>query len=108
MRNIKVAVFVPAENADAMRKALGDAGAGSLGDYRYCSYSIKGLGRFTPEQGANPHIGEVGKEQVTDEERIEVICERSKAKQVITALRSVHPYEEPAFDLIPLLDEDEL
>ena len=108
MKNVKIATFVPAENADAMRKALGDAGAGSLGDYTYCSYSIKGIGRFTPQEGANPHIGEIGKEQVTDEERIEVICERSKAKPVIKALKTAHPYEEPVFDIIPLLDEEEL
>lgn len=108
MTNVKIVTFVPTKNADAMRRALGEAGAGSLGDYRYCSFSFKGIGRFTPEQGANPHIGEIGQEQSTDEERIEVICERSKAKAVVQALRSAHPYEEPAFDIIALIDEDEL
>lgn len=108
MKNVKIVTFVPVEDADKMRQALGDAGAGSLGDYRYCSFSFKGIGRFTPKDGADPHIGKIGQEQLTEEERIEVICERSRARQVVRALRQAHPYEEPAFDIIPLLNEDEL
>lgn len=108
MKNVKIVVFVPSEKADDMRQALGEAGAGSLGDYTYCSYSFVGKGRFTPQTGARPAVGEVGRPEVTTEERIEVICERSKAKRVIEALRLAHPYEEPAFDIIPLLDESEL
>lgn len=108
MKNVKIVVFVPTENADDMRQALGEAGAGSLGDYTHCSYTFVGKGRFTPQNGARPAVGEVGQPEVTSEERIEVICERSKAKRVIEALRLAHPYEEPAFDIIPLLDEEEL
>lgn len=108
MSNVKIITFVPAKDADVVRKALGDAGAGALGDYRYASWSVMGKGRFTPVAGADPHIGEVGKPQEVREERIEVIVERSKAKVVVAALRKAHPYEEPAFDIIAILDEDEL
>ena len=107
-KNIKLVTFVPVDSADKVREAMGKAGAGALGDYRSCSWSANGYGRFTPEKGANPAIGEVGKPETVQEERIEVIVERSKAKQVIAALRKAHPYEEVAFDLIELLDEDEL
>ena len=79
-----------------------------MGDYRYCSFSITGKGRFMPTEQADPHIGEANKLEVVEEEQIEVICERSKAKQVIAALRKVHPYEEPVVDIVPLLDEGDL
>ena len=107
-KNVKIVTFVPQDAADAVREAMGKAGAGALGDYRFCSWSVAGYGRFTPEQGAKPTIGEVGKAEVVAEDRIEVIVERSKAKPVIKALRDAHPYEEVAFDIIELLDEDEL
>ena len=105
---VKIVVFSPLENADDIRNALGSAGAGKIGEYDYCSYSAIGKGRFTPTQNANPHIGMTGMAEVVEEERIEVICERADAKQVITAMKDAHPYEEVAFDIYPLLDEGSL
>lgn len=105
---VKIVVFVPKSHTEIVRKALGDAGAGKIGNYDYCSYSVDGVGRFKPREGANPTIGEVGKLEEVIEERIECICERSKAKEVIKAMKAVHPYEEVAFDLYPLISEDEL
>ncbi|MEO6109707.1 MAG: hypothetical protein ABIP50_01710 [Candidatus Saccharimonadales bacterium] len=105
---VKIVTFVPSENADEIRQALGDAGAGQIGEYSFCSYTVVGKGRFTPSRNANPHIGEVEVPEVVDEERIEVICERSKAKLVINALKKAHPYEEVAFDIYSLIDESEL
>lgn len=107
-KNVKIVTFVPQEAAEAVRDALGRAGAGALGDYRDCSWSVSGYGRFTPKKGAKPAIGEVGKAETVAEDRIEVIVERRNAKKVLQALRSAHPYEEVAFDIIELLDEDEL
>ena len=107
-KNVKIVTFAPAADAGKVRKALGDAGAGNLGDYTHCSWSTAGTGRFTPQPGADPHIGTVGQAEAVKEERIEVIVERVKAKTVIAALRKAHPYEEVAFDILPLLDEDEL
>jgi len=105
---VKIVVTVPPENADVIREALGKAGAGSLGNYSYCSFSATGTGRFVPNKNAHPHIGTPNKPETVTEERIEVICGRIHAKKVIAALRAVHPYEEPAIDVYPLLDEASL
>lgn len=107
-KKVKIVTFVPLENADNVREALGAAGAGQIGEYSYCSYSIVGKGRFTPSDNANPHIGQSGKAETVDEERIEVVCERADAKSVVAAMKQAHPYEEVAFDIYPLLDEDQL
>lgn len=108
MRKVKIVTFAPLDYADIVRQALGDAGAGAIGEYSYCSYSVVGKGRFMPSDNANPHIGQPGMPEIVDEERIEVICERDKARTVIAAMKEAHPYEEVAFDIIPLLEESEL
>lgn len=105
---VKIVTFVPLENADTVREALGRAGAGQIGEYSYCSYTLTGKGRFVPSDNANPHIGSAGVAEVVEEERIEVECDRSKAKAVIKAMKTAHPYEEVAFDIYPLLEETEL
>ncbi len=105
---VKIVTFVPRENADNVRRALGSAGAGVLGEYSFCSFSIVGKGRFLPSNKANPHIGESGVDEVVEEERVEVVCEKSKAKLAIAAMKKAHPYEEVAFDIYPLLDEEQL
>ena len=107
-KHVKITVTVPPENADAIREALGKAGAGALGNYSYCSFSVTGTGRFLPNNQAHPHIGTLGEPEIVTEERIEVICERGMAKQVVAALRAAHPYEEPAIDIYPLLTEQDL
>lgn len=108
MSKVKIVTFVPLDHADTVRRALGDAGAGSIGEYSYCSYSVVGKGRFIPSNNANPHIGESGQLEIVEEERIEVVCDRDKAKAVITAMKKAHPYEEVAFDIVPLIEESEL
>lgn len=105
---VKISTTVPIENADELRIALGKAGAGIFGEYRYCSFSVIGKGRFLPTGGANPHIGQVGKLETVEEEQIEVICDRAVAKQVIAALKEAHPYEEVIVEVISLLDEEDL
>lgn len=108
MSNIKIVTFVPTENADAVRNALGNAGAGKIGEYTFCSYTVIGKGRFTPTVDANPHIGKPGIAEIVEEERVEVVCDRRGAKKVIRVLRAAHPYEEVAFDIYPLINESEL
>lgn len=105
---VKIITTAPIKYADKIRKALGEAGAGKIGDYSFCSFSIIGTGRFKPSANANPHIGEVNKLEAVEEEQVEVICDRANAKQIIIALRKVHPYEEPVVDVVPLLSEEEL
>lgn len=108
MSQVKIVVFVPKSHTDIVRKAMGDAGAGKIGNYSHCSYSVDGIGRFLPLEGANPTIGEVGKPEEVQEERVECVCDKNEAKVVIAAMRKVHPYEEVAFDIYPLISEDEL
>ncbi len=100
--NVKIVVFVPETHTDIVREAMGHAGAGKIGNYSFCSFSSKGTGRFKPEAGANPHIGEVGKFEEVPEERIEVICSRENLQKVIEAIKKVHPYDEVALDVYPL------
>lgn len=99
---VKIVVFVPESRADAVREAMGKAGTGKLGNYSYCSFSSKGIGRFKPEKGARPAIGEVGKLESVQEERIEAICGRDSLKDVVAAIKKAHPYEEVALDVYPL------
>jgi hypothetical protein len=108
MQQVKIVVFVPRTHAEAVRQALGDAGAGRIGQYSHCSFSADGVGRFTPLAGAQPAIGAVGEFESVEEERIECICEREVARQVVAAVRAAHPYEQPAIDIYPLLSEQDL
>lgn len=98
----KLIFTVPLANADECRKAIGEAGAGKLGNYSFCSFSTKGIGRFKPEKGASPAIGEVGRLEEVEEERIECQIDAEIVDTVIAALKKVHPYEEIAYDLYPL------
>ena len=95
----KVVVYVPIADAAKVRQAIGDAGGGRLGAYSHASFSTRGTGRFLPLQGAKPAIGEVGKFEEVEEERIEFICETHCLDEVIAAIRTVHPYEEPAIEV---------
>ena len=106
--NVKIVVFVPVGYAGKIRQALGDAGAGKIGEYSYCSYSVRGKGRFIPSEKASPMIGAANKPEIVEEERVEVVCARSKARTVIRAMKEAHPYDEVAFDIYPLLNENEL
>lgn len=99
---VKLVVFVPETHTNIVREAMGKAGAGKIGNYSYCTFSTKGIGRFIPEGGANPHIGQVGKLEEVIEERIETVVERTKLQDVIKAIKEVHPYEEVALDVYPL------
>lgn len=104
MSLVKIVTFVPVSDADKIRKVLGDAGAGRIGKYTHCSFSSRGIGRFTPMEGAEPAIGKVGEAQEVEEEKIEVICEKSIFKKVIEEMRKIHPYEEPAVEAYEILD----
>ena len=108
MSRVKIVTFVPPEATDKVRDALGNAGAGVIGEYTFCSFSTPGQGRFKPSEDANPYSGEKSVVNTENEERIEVVCDRAIAKQVIAAMRDAHPYEEVAFDIYPLIDEEEL
>ena len=103
---VKLVVFVPEENADEVRQALGEAGAGKIGEYTFSSFSLKGTGRFKPSDDANPHKGEPGKLEEVAEERIEVACEKDQVNDILKAIKDVHPYEEVVVDIYPMLSRD--
>lgn len=101
----KIVTFVPVGPAiTAVHEALAAAGAGTVGDYSHCSFATAGTGQFRPLAGAHPTIGEVGKLERVAETRLEMVLPRALRARVVAALRAVHPYEEPAFDVLELAD----
>ena len=102
MKTYKIVIYVPEAGADAVRRAMSEAGAGRIGNYEHCSFSVKGTGRFRPLTGANPAIGSVGRLESVDEERIETVCGEDRLRAVLKAVRAAHPYEEPAIDVYPI------
>ncbi len=99
----KLVVFVPPEALDVVRDALFAAGAGRIGDYERCSWYTEGTGTFFGGEGADPAIGEPGREERVPELRLETVYPAERESEVVRALREAHPYEEPAFDLYELL-----
>lgn len=106
IKRVKIVVTIPVENVSDVRKAICESGAGIIGEYTYCTSSTKTVGTFIPNENANPYIGEKKKLEFVEEEKLEVVCDIDKVKYVLTRLRNVHPYEEPAIDIIPLIDEN--
>ena len=98
----KWVIFVPPENSEVLRRALFTAGAGTIGDYSQCSWSVTGAGQFLPGVGASPAIGSPGRVERVAEDRVEVIAPARLRGRVQTAMRAAHPYEEPAFDVFSL------
>ncbi|OGK15170.1 hypothetical protein A3H80_02890 [Candidatus Roizmanbacteria bacterium RIFCSPLOWO2_02_FULL_37_19] len=103
METVKLVVFVPVTHTHVVREAMGKAGAGQVGDYKYCSFSVKGTGRYIPLETAHPYKGEIGKLEEIEEERIETVCYKKDLEKIISAIKKVHPYEEVALDVYPLV-----
>ncbi len=101
---VKLVVFVPTEQFASVRTALLPH-AESIGNYRDCSFSAAGEGTFLPLAGAQPAIGTVGRLETVAEQRLELLVQRNLLPKAIRTLLTVHPYEEPAFDCYPLLNE---
>ncbi len=101
----KWAVMVPVSGAHRVRAAMFDAGAGRVGDYDSCSWSVEGDGQFRPLAGADPAIGSVGALEHVREHRVEMVAARALRERVRAALHAAHPYEEPAYDVIELAPE---
>ena len=102
---VKIVVTTPVENVDEVRSAICEVGAGTIGNYTDCSISTKCIGTFRPCNGANPYIGRNNHLEFVEENKLEIVCDVKLVKKVIKRLKKVHPYEEPAISIIPLLDE---
>ncbi|QLL05580.1 Nif3-like dinuclear metal center hexameric protein [Mycobacterium vicinigordonae] len=98
----KWVIYVPQQNADAVREAVFAAGAGQIGDYSHCSWSVTGIGQFLALDGANPAIGSIGTVERVTEDRVEVVAPAHSRAAVLAAMRRAHHYEEPAFDVFTM------
>ena len=108
IKKVKLIVTIPVENTEKVREAICKEGAGIIGNYTYCTMATKCIGTFKPNSNANPYIGEKNKLEYVEEEKLEVICNITIVKKVLETIREVHPYEEPAIDIIPLINEEDL
>ena len=102
----KLVTFCPLDQADSVRTALFEAGAGQIGDYDHCSFNVQGFGTFRAGEGSDPHVGKIGLDHREDEVRIETIFRAHSQKNVLQALMAAHPYEEVAYDIYPLDNVD--
>mgnify|MGYP000483224098 FL=1 len=98
----KLVTFCPIADAENVRKALFEAGAGMIGNYSECSFNVEGSGTFKAGIGSDPYVGEIGKQHHEAEVRIEVIYPVNMERVIIASLHGVHPYEEVAYDIYPL------
>lgn len=106
IKKVKIDVTVPAENAEKLKNAICQEGAGIIGNYSHCTISTDCKGTFKPLDNSNPYIGEKGKLEIVNEVKIESVCDIRIVKKVLKRLKEVHPYEEPAISIIPLIDEN--
>lgn len=100
--DVKLEIFVPEEYAFKLRDELAKVGVGRLGDYDHCVAMLPVRGFFRPLPGSKPFEGEAGKISEVTEYKVEVNCRRELVEAAIRVIRSVHPYEEPLVNVIPL------
>ena len=93
----KLTFYVPKAHLEAVKNHLFEHGAGKIGNYDCCCWQTKGIGQFRPLEGSKPFSGEIDKTQREEEWLIEIVCEDSLLKTIISELKKAHPYEEPAF-----------
>lgn len=98
----KLVTFVPEENTKDILHAMYDAGGGNIGNYDHCSFRVTGKGTFRPNEKTHPHIGEANKDEIVEENRVEIIFPGERSGNVLNALRKAHPYEEVAYYLSSL------
>ncbi|MGP4107249.1 Nif3-like dinuclear metal center hexameric protein [Virgibacillus sp. L01] len=99
---VKIAVFVPKTHLNEVRDAMSENGAGHIGDYSHCTFQSEGQGTFMPQEGTNPYIGSANNLAYVDEVKVESIIQLPKLAHVIEAMKNAHPYEEAAYDVMPL------
>jgi hypothetical protein len=100
--NVKLEIFIPQEYSLKLRDELAKIGVGRLGNYDHCVAISPVQGYFRPLPGAEPFEGELGKITEMAEHKLEVNCERGLVDEAIKVIRSIHPYEEPLVNIIPL------
>ena len=101
---LKLIYYVPESHLESTKLAIFEAGAGTIGNYEHCAWQVLGTGQFKPIKGAQPYIGKLDSIEQIPEWRVETIVPEDKASVVAKALKASHPYEEPAFEFIQILD----
>jgi hypothetical protein len=101
---VHISFYVPVKDAEKVKNAMFQAGAGRIGNYDYCSFESRGTGQFRPLPGSHPAIGSENKVETVEELKIEMVCEDEFVREVIGALKKSHPYETPAYYAIKTLD----
>lgn len=102
-QQVKIVTFVPPSEAARVRDALASAGAGLIGKYSVCSFSVSGKGTFFGGEGTNPAVGQSGRLEEVDEHRVEIVCSKAALALALETLKRFHPYEEPPVDVYELL-----
>lgn len=101
---VTIVFTVPETHADIVRTAMGKVGAGKIGNYSHCSFSVKGTGRFMPNPGSHPFIGQENVLEKVAEEKIETVCNREILPKVLEEIKKAHPYEEMVIDIYPVYE----
>ncbi|MGQ9426338.1 NGG1p interacting factor NIF3 [Gilvimarinus sp. F26214L] len=100
----KLSFFVPESHLEQVKAAVFEAGAGRIGDYDQCCWQAPGLGQFRPLEGSQPYLGQQGQVEQAREYKVEMVCAKDRVSASVQALLSAHPYEEPAYDIVALVD----
>jgi dinuclear metal center YbgI/SA1388 family protein len=104
----KLSVYVPETHLEPVKKAIFEAGTGHIGNYSECSFAVQGTGSFKPELGSNPQTGKQGIREELPEYKVEVLLPKHLINRVLQSVRSVHPYEEVAYDHIEMLNNNQI
>lgn len=104
MSDYKLVIFVPEEAIEAVKQAIFNAGAGRLGHYDSCSWQVLGEGQFRPLAGSRPYVGELDAVERVAEYRLETLVAKQDLHGVLAAVKQAHPYEEPAFEVVQLVN----
>lgn len=104
MSMLKLSFYVPESHLDSVKAAIFAVGAGRIGNYDSCCWQTLGQGQFRALEGSAPYLGQQGRVESVEEYRVELVCEDSLIKAVVTALKAAHPYEEPAYDVVQMIE----
>ncbi len=101
----KFIFYAPLESAEVVKNEIFKTGAGSIGEYKNCSFETRGTGQFCPIGAASPHIGALNKLERLEELKVEILCLEEQVGPALRALKSSHPYEEPAWEVVKIENE---
>lgn len=104
MAMYKLCFFVPETHAEEVKSAVFEAGGGRIGDYDCCAWQTRGQGQFRALDGADPYLGNVGEVETVAELKVELVCDENLIRQTVAAMKSAHPYEEPAYEVYAMED----